>query len=156
MTRDEGRTPRQGMFAGRNEAVFGAALRVWIVVGAIVIGSAILNVLDVLAPVIEFFAVGSLCAAVEVPLFFRFGNTRATQYLPLVPLFVLLCPIIVLGGSGMIDESTLTVEGLAGALSLVWSPAGAAACLIGLLALSAGSLALSAALSLKLYETREF
>ena len=29
MTRDEGRTPRQGMFAGRNEAVFGAALRVW-------------------------------------------------------------------------------------------------------------------------------
>ena len=102
------------------------------------------------------FAVGSLCAAVEVPLFFRFGNTRATQYLPLVPLFALLCPIIVLGGSGMIDESTLTVEGLAGALSLVWSPAGAAACLIGLLALSAGSLALSAALSLKLYETREF
>lgn len=102
------------------------------------------------------FAVGSLCAAVEVPLFFRFGNTRATQYLPLVPLFVLLCPIIVLGGSGMIDESTLTVEGLAGALSLVWSPAGAAGCLIGLLALSAGSLALSAALSLKLYETREF
>ena len=49
------------------------------------------------------FAVGSLCAAVEVPLFFRFGNTRTTQYLPLVPLFVLLCPIIVAGGSGMID-----------------------------------------------------
>ena len=86
------------------------------------------------------FAVGSLCAAVEVPLFFRFGNTRTTQYLPLVPLFVLLCPIIVAGGSGMIDESTLTVESLAGALSLVWSPAGAAGCLIGLLALSAGSL----------------
>ncbi|MFR3059947.1 MAG: hypothetical protein ACLTMI_08055 [Collinsella sp.] len=56
----------------------------------------------------------------------------------------------------MIDESTLTVEGIAGALSLVWSPVGAAACLIGLLTLSAGSLALSAALSLKLYETREF
>lgn len=68
MTRDEGRTPRQGMFAGRNEAVFGAALRVWIVVGAIVIGSAILNVLDVLAPVIEFFAVGSLVAFVAAPI----------------------------------------------------------------------------------------
>ena len=68
MTRDEGRTPRQGMFAGRNEAVFGAALRVWVVVGAIVIGSAILNVLDVLAPVIEFFAVGSLVAFVAAPI----------------------------------------------------------------------------------------
>lgn len=101
------------------------------------------------------FTVGSLCAAVEAPLFFRFGSTRATQYLPLVPLFALLCPIIVLGGSGMIDEGTLTVEGLAGALGLFWSPAGAAACLVALLTLSMGSLALSAALSLKLYKTRE-
>lgn len=101
------------------------------------------------------FAVGSLCAAVETPLFFRFGNTRATQYLPLVPLVALLCPIIVLGGSGMIDESTLTVEGIAGALSSVWSPAGAAACLVGLLALSAALLGLSAAVSLRVYETRE-
>lgn len=101
------------------------------------------------------FAVGSLCAAVEVPLFFRFGNTRATQYLPLVPLVALLCPIIVLGGSGMIDESTLTPEGIASALSFVWSPAGMAACLVGLAALSAALLGISAAISLKLYETRE-
>lgn len=102
-----------------------------------------------------FFAVGSLCAAVEVPLYFRFGSTRATQYLPLVPLFALLCPIIVLGGSGMIDESTLTAEGIAGALSLIWSPAGVAACFVGLLALSTALLGISAAISLRLYETRE-
>lgn len=101
------------------------------------------------------FAVGSLCAAVEVPLYFRFGSTRATQYLPLVPLFVLLCPIIVLGGSGMIDESTLTAEGIAGALGHIWSPSGVAACLVGLLALSTAVLALSAAISLRLYEARE-
>ena len=101
------------------------------------------------------FAVGSLCAAVEVPLYFRFGSTRATQYLPLVPLFALLCPIIVLGGSSMIDESTLTAEGIAGALSLIWSPAGVAACLVGLLALSTALLGISAAVSLRLYETRE-
>ncbi|OUP10151.1 AI-2E family transporter [Collinsella sp. An2] len=44
------------------------ALRVWIVVGAIVIGSAVLNVLGVLAPVIEFFAVGSLVAFVASPI----------------------------------------------------------------------------------------
>lgn len=101
------------------------------------------------------FAVGSLCAAVEVPLFFRFGSTRATQYLPLVPLVALLCPIIVLGGSGMINESTLTAEGIAGALGHIWSPAGVAACLVGLLALSTALLGISAAISLRLYETRE-
>ena len=101
------------------------------------------------------FAVGSLCAAVEVPLYFRFGSTRATQYLPLVPLFALLCPIIIAGGSGMIDESTLTAEGIGRALSLIWSPVGVAACLVGLAALSAVILAASAALSLHLYETRE-
>ena len=44
------------------------ALRVWIVVGAIVIGSAILNVFDVLAPVVEFLAVGSLVAFVASPI----------------------------------------------------------------------------------------
>ena len=36
------------------------ALRVWTVVGAIAIGAALLDVLGVLAPVIEFLAVGSL------------------------------------------------------------------------------------------------
>lgn len=42
--------------------------RVWIVVGAIIIGSAILNVFDVLAPVVEFLAVGSLVAFVASPI----------------------------------------------------------------------------------------
>lgn len=44
------------------------ALRVWIAVGAIVIGSAVLNVFDVLAPVVEFLAVGSLVAFVAAPI----------------------------------------------------------------------------------------
>ena len=55
----------------------------------------------------------------------------------------------------MIDESTLTAEGIAGALSLIWSPAGVTACLVGLLALSTALLGISAAVSLRLYETRE-
>ncbi len=44
------------------------ALRVWIAVGAIIIGSAVLNVFDVLAPVVEFLAVGSLVAFVAAPI----------------------------------------------------------------------------------------
>lgn len=44
------------------------AVNVWIVVGAIVIGSAILNVFDVLAPVVEFLAVGGLMAFAASPI----------------------------------------------------------------------------------------
>lgn len=44
------------------------AVRVWIVVGALVIGAAVLNVFDVLAPVVEFMAVGSLVAFVASPI----------------------------------------------------------------------------------------
>ena len=99
--------------------------------------------------------VGSLFAALEVPLYFRFGNTTATQYLPLVPILAVVCPIIVLAGSGTIDVSTLSPEALAGALGLVASPAGVAACVVGMLALSAVLLGISAAISLHLYERRE-
>lgn len=44
------------------------ALRIWSVVGALVIGAVLLNVAGVLAPVIEFMAVGSLIAFVESPI----------------------------------------------------------------------------------------
>lgn len=45
-----------------------AAFRVWTVVGLIIIGIALLNVFGVLAPVIEFLAVGSLLAFVASPI----------------------------------------------------------------------------------------
>ena len=43
-------------------------IRIWSVVGAIVIAAAVLNVLGILAPVIEFLAVGSLIAFIEAPI----------------------------------------------------------------------------------------
>ncbi|WP_270405137.1 AI-2E family transporter [Candidatus Collinsella stercoripullorum] len=43
------------------------ALRIWAVVGALVIGAMLLNVVGVLAPVVLFLAVGSLIAFVEAP-----------------------------------------------------------------------------------------
>lgn len=42
-------------------------LRVWAVVGLLIIGTMLLNVMGVLAPVIEFLAIGSLIAFVEAP-----------------------------------------------------------------------------------------
>lgn len=44
------------------------ALRIWSIVGGIVIAATILNLLGVLAPVIEFLAVGSIIAFVESPI----------------------------------------------------------------------------------------
>ena len=44
------------------------ALRIWSIVGLIVIAAAILNVMGILAPVIEFFAVGAIVAFVMSPI----------------------------------------------------------------------------------------
>ena len=44
------------------------AIRIWSVVGVFIVGFMLLNVFDVLAPVIEFIAVGSLIAFVESPI----------------------------------------------------------------------------------------
>ncbi len=54
--------------ADRAERTRRTLMRIWIVVGAIVIAAAALNVLGVLAPVIEFLAVGSLVAFVASPI----------------------------------------------------------------------------------------
>ena len=78
------------------------ALRVWTVVGAIVIGAALLDVLGVLAPVIEFLAVGSLIAFVESPIV----NALERRSVPrgvgaliglVVVVAVLTCLIMVIG-----------------------------------------------------------
>ena len=54
--------------AARAERTRLALMRVWIAVGAIVVAAAVLNVLGVLAPVVEFLAVGSLVAFVASPI----------------------------------------------------------------------------------------
>lgn len=88
------------------------ALRVWTVVGAIIIGVAVLNVLGILAPVIEFLAVGSLIAFVESPIV----NTLERRGVPrgagallglIVVVAVISCLIMVIGP--MIAEQVLEV-----------------------------------------------
>lgn len=77
------------------------ALRVWTVVGGIVIAIAVLNVLGVLAPVIEFLAVGSLIAFIESPIvnaLERKGVPRAASaFIGLVAvILILFCVIMVI------------------------------------------------------------
>lgn len=77
------------------------ALRVWTVVGGIVIAIAVLNVLGTLAPVIEFLAVGSLIAFIESPIvnaLERKGVPRAAgAFIGLVAvILILFCVIMVI------------------------------------------------------------
>lgn len=95
---------------------------------------------------------GSVVAGVVTPVFFRFGQTRATQYLPMVVVLVFVCPMVLLGGSGALDDAPAQ---LAGPLSFIESPAGVAAFCAGSVAVSAAVLCASAAVSLRLYERRE-
>ncbi len=61
-------TVAPGGAVGRHGSAKQWFMRVWIAVGAIVIAAAVLNVLGILAPVIEFLAVGSLVAFVAAPI----------------------------------------------------------------------------------------
>lgn len=78
-----------------------ALMRVWIVVGAIIIGTALLNVLGALVPVIEFLAVGSLVAFVASPVvnaLERRGVPRSAGALVglLVVILVVTCVVMVI------------------------------------------------------------
>ena len=123
------------------------------------IGDAFASEPDMLAvmAVVSCFTllIGSVVASVVTPIYFRLGQTRATQILPTIIVLMFVIPVVILGNSGMLDGGIPGMELLSGALEALDTPAGmAAGCLI-LVALSAAALCISAAISLKLYEKRE-
>lgn len=78
------------------------ALRVWTVVGAIVIAAVVLNLLGVLAPMIEFLAVGALIAFVESPIVNGLEHRGVPRplgaFIGLVAVVaVVLCVVMVIG-----------------------------------------------------------
>ena len=99
--------------------------------------------------------IGAVVASVVTPLYFRLGQTRATQILPTVIVLLFVVPVVILGNSGMLDGGIPGMELVSAALEALDTPAGMAAGCVVLVALSAAALAISAAISLKLYERRE-
>lgn len=99
--------------------------------------------------------IGSVVASVVTPIYFRLGQTRATQILPTVIVLLFVVPVAVLGNSGMLDGGIPGLDVLSGLLEALETPAGmvcgVAACVVA----AAVALAISAAVSLKLYEKRE-
>ena len=99
--------------------------------------------------------IGSVVASVVTPIYFRLGQTRATQILPTVIVLLFVVPVVILGNSGMLDGGIPGMELLSSALAALETPGGMVAGVALCVALSAAVLALSAALSLRLYERRE-
>ena len=114
------------------------------------------DMLSVMAVVTCFtLLIGSVVASIVTPLYFRLGQTRATQILPTVIVLLFVVPVVILGNSGMLDGGIPGMELVSAALEALDTPAGMAVGCVVLIALSAVALAISAAVSLKLYERRE-
>lgn len=100
-------------------------------------------------------AAEALITAVETPVCLRFGQTKATQWLPLVVFALVLGPGLALGASGLLDGDALVAGSLADLSALTDTPLGALACSGALLVLAAAALCISTPVSIRLYEHRE-
>lgn len=96
---------------------------------------------------------GSVVASVITPVYFRFGQTKATQYLPMMTVLIFIIPMLI-AGSGVLDDAA-SMETLAELLKLIETPAGTAACMAVFAAASLVVLGISAAVSLRFYARRE-
>ena len=123
------------------------------------IGDAFASEPDMLAgmAVVSCFTllIGSVVASVVTPIYFRLGQTRATQILPTIIVLMFVIPVVILGNSGMLEGGIPGMDLLSSALEALDTPTGMAVGCIILVALSAVALCISAAISLKLYERRE-
>lgn len=98
--------------------------------------------------------VGSFVASVVSPMYFKFGQTKATQWLPAMIFLALYAPVVVLGASGALDTMVSTGV-LAEALAFIETPAGLAIFVVAACVAALVLLGISAAVSLRLYATRE-
>ena len=98
---------------------------------------------------------GAVVASVVTPLYFRLGQTRATQLLPTVIVLLFVVPVALLGNSGMLDGAIPGLDLLSDLLTALETPAGMVCGVAACVALAAAALAISATISLRLYEKRE-
>lgn len=110
---------------------------------------------DVLASIFSLFLclfMGASAAAFTIPAYFKFGNTKATQFLPM---FVMLAYFICMIGFGQIADHIDAAEALARFASWMESYAGTAACSLLLMALTLLVMTISAAVSMHTYARRD-
>lgn len=110
---------------------------------------------DVLASVFSVFVclfMGMTAASLVVPTYFKFGNTKATQFLPMAVMLLYAVAIFIFAQiSNAVDMAPL----LSQFLTWIETPIGMASCIVALVALTALVLSISAAVSMRIYTRRD-
>lgn len=100
-------------------------------------------------------ALGSLIASIETPIYFKFGQNKTTQWLPMITVLLFVGPMLIINGTGILDNGSMSFGTIASLLGFIETPVGVATCFAIFLAFTVVVLGVSAAVSLKLYEGRE-
>lgn len=95
-------------------------------------------------------AMGFIIASVSMPVFFKFGQTKATQWLPFIMMFLGVAPFMVVGFLG--EEA---IGALEQAMSFAETPEGLAAFSTGACAFGLACYIVSALVSLRVYKGRD-
>lgn len=95
-------------------------------------------------------AMGFVIASVSMPVFFKFGQTKATQWLPFIMMFLGIAPFMVVGFMG--EEA---ISAMQQALSFAETPGGLASFAVGAMVFGVVCYAVSALVSLRVYKARD-
>ena len=98
--------------------------------------------------------IGATVASVVTPVYFKFGQTKATQLLPTIIVILFVAPFMILGNSGILSDDT-SLRFISDLNAFVEEPTGLAITIVAIIAVSILLLVISAAVSLKLYGRRE-
>lgn len=98
---------------------------------------------------------GAIIASIETPVYFKFGQSKATQWLPLVTVLLFVVPFVAINGTGVLDEGSLHMQTVAELLGFIESPAGVCAFFVAAVCVAAASLCASALVSLRIYRSRD-
>lgn len=103
-----------------------------------------------LAASISCACIGLCICSVTLPAYFKFGMTKATQYLPFIMMFLSVAPFIVLGAIGgpLLDQ-------VRGAIELAETTGGLGLIAFGALTISLAVYVVSSFISVRLYTARD-
>ena len=82
-------------------------------------------------------------------------RTRPTQWLPMITVLLFVGPMLIINGTGILDNAAISMDMIAQLLGFIETPVGVAACLGIAVVFTLAVLGISSAISLKLYERRE-
>lgn len=99
--------------------------------------------------------IGSAVASIETPIYFRLGQTKATQWIPMISVFLFIGPMVILGATGGLDNFAGIADAIRGLFAFIETPVGVVTSMAVAIVLACIILGISAAVSLKLYEQRE-